>query len=140
MIDIEKNVETALYKSAYQGLKIYFEPLKGKPFHITSLDIVEGSFQIKNSNTKSGVAVLTTPEIFPYVLLLRFFRFLALGLGNTIFRFQCRHVFFVLFVQCYKLLFSIIYPSLLVYNSLLLFFSCNCCRLCNGLRLVFPNL
>lgn len=54
MIDIKKNVETALYKSAYQGLKIYFEPLKGKPFHITSLDIVEGSFQIKKTSTSTN--------------------------------------------------------------------------------------
>ena len=54
MIDIEKNVEDALYKSAYQGLKIYFEPLKGKPFHITSLDIVEGSFQIKKTATSTN--------------------------------------------------------------------------------------
>lgn len=54
MINIEKNVEAALYKSAYQGLKIYFEPLKGKPFHITSLDIVEGSFQIKKTSTSTN--------------------------------------------------------------------------------------
>lgn len=47
MINIGQNVLDALKKSAYQGLKIEFEPLRGKPFHITSLDIVEGSFQIK---------------------------------------------------------------------------------------------
>lgn len=54
MINIEKNVETALYKSAYQGLKIEFEPLRGKPFHITSLDLVEGSFKIKMTSTSTN--------------------------------------------------------------------------------------
>ena len=54
MINIEKNVETALYKSAYQGLKIEFEPLRGKKFHITSLDLVEGSFQIKMTSTSTN--------------------------------------------------------------------------------------
>lgn len=54
MINIEKNVETALYKSAYQGLRIEFEPLRGKKFHITSLDLVEGSFQIKMTSTSTN--------------------------------------------------------------------------------------
>lgn len=54
MINIEKRVETALRKSAYQGLKIEFEPLRGKPFHITSLDLVEGSFQINMTSTYSN--------------------------------------------------------------------------------------
>lgn len=54
MINIEKNVETALYKSAYQGLKIEFEPLRGKPFHITSLDLVEGSFKIIMASTSTN--------------------------------------------------------------------------------------
>lgn len=54
MINIGQNVLDALKKSAYQGLKIEFEPLRGKPFHITSLDIVEGSFQIKMTSTSTN--------------------------------------------------------------------------------------
>ena len=54
MINIGQNVLEALKRSAYQGLKIEFEPLRGKPFHITSLDIVEGSFQIKMTSTSTN--------------------------------------------------------------------------------------
>ena len=47
MISAPKKVEELIRESAYQSVNVYVEPLKGKPFDITSLEFVEGSSTIQ---------------------------------------------------------------------------------------------